>query len=163
MNQERFSRRQVFEVTPEIIEQATARNSGHCVVADAIKLAIPTASKVSVDLQTIRFSVPETGKRYIYLTPQPVQNILLDFDQGEVPTAQSIRLGRPVQITSINRQRKPSGGGTVISVRPSDSAVTKEGGQVPRRGALAHPPSRKVENRRYAGQRRIFGLKILRP
>lgn len=161
----------VMEVTEEVVERATPRNSGHCVIADALALAVPEAAKISVDLQTIRYSLPSTGKRYVYLTPAPAQRALVDFDQGVRPEVQSIRLGRPIQIVPINRSKKVDRGDTdtvkrkrnVITVIPDgrEGVAVRIGGDTPPTAALSSPPV--MNSRRYSGQRRSFGLKILRP
>ena len=54
-----------LDVTAELIATAIPRNSGHCMIADALRAAIPSARFISVDLQTIRWSDPETNRRYI--------------------------------------------------------------------------------------------------
>lgn len=70
-------------ITREIIESAKTRDSSHCMVAEAVKSAFPSASYVSVDLQTIRMSDPSKGLRYTYLTPRVAQIGLIKFDQGD--------------------------------------------------------------------------------
>lgn len=72
-------------VTRERIDQATQRDSGHCMIADAVRDAVPDASAISVDLQTIRWTDSAKGLRYIYLTPRVAQVALVKFDQG-IPT-----------------------------------------------------------------------------
>lgn len=72
------------------IENAQRKNSHHCMIADAIKDALPEAKYISVDLQSIRFTIfDETryreeaiGTRYFYFTPTIAQHALLKFDQG---------------------------------------------------------------------------------
>jgi len=41
------------------IDIAIRNDSRHCLIAEAIKLAYPKFTHISVDLQTIRFSDPE--------------------------------------------------------------------------------------------------------
>jgi hypothetical protein len=62
------------------IDKALQRDSSHCAVAEAIKEAIPDATFVSVDLQTIRFS--RRGLRYVFLTPHLARDCIVNFDQG---------------------------------------------------------------------------------
>jgi hypothetical protein len=50
-------------------------------LAEAVKEAYPDATRVAVDLQTIRFS-DNRGRRYTYLTPRLAQVALVKFDQG---------------------------------------------------------------------------------
>lgn len=72
-----------FEVTAETIQTSIARDSSHCMIADALQQAMPNASYITVDLATIRFSDTTAGWRYIYLTPRAAQEALIRFDQGE--------------------------------------------------------------------------------
>ncbi len=75
----------VIEVTPDLLERATRRDSQHCMIAEAIKRKDPERyTQVYVDLQTIRWSDRKTGKRYTALTPTIAAQLLVDFDKGEV-------------------------------------------------------------------------------
>lgn len=73
------------------IDNAEVRNSHHCMIADALRDAIPEAKFISVDLQSIRFSLfdenryreERVGTRYFYFTPTIAQVALLKFDQGK--------------------------------------------------------------------------------
>ena len=73
------------------IDNAEVKNSHHCMIADALREAIPEARFISVDLQSIRFSVfdenrfreERVGVRYFYFTPTIAQVALLKFDQGK--------------------------------------------------------------------------------
>jgi len=156
-----------IDVTPEIVTQATERNSGHCVIADALRLAMPDITKVVVDLQTIRFS--RDGHRFVYLTPAAAQHVLLDFDQGVPPAVQTIQSGRPIQVAKVApRAVRPTPKQTRVEDNGHGAtAVVTEGGQITTRvGALADPPKIKtdpISKRRYSGQRRTFGLRLLRP
>lgn len=69
-------------VTQEMIDLSLRKNSGHCMTADAIQLAFPGATNISVDIQTIRFSDNQRRLRYIYLTPRKVQQYIIDWDDG---------------------------------------------------------------------------------
>lgn len=176
------SREIALDVTAEIVQAATERNSAHCVIADAVKAALPDATRIAVDLQTIRFSLPTTGRRYIFLTPQAAQHVLLDFDQGIKPEPQRIRLGRPTQtVWTKDAQRARRKADPIVGKISKDHPDRKRvetikdhgrtepvimNGGTPQRGALADPPKYKhdpITRRRYAGQRRVFGLKIMRP
>jgi hypothetical protein len=70
-------------ITPAIIADAVKRDSGHCMIAEAIRLVRPKATAIAVDLQTIRFSDPQRWCRYTYLTPRRAQEALIAFDQGD--------------------------------------------------------------------------------
>jgi hypothetical protein len=81
--------RTIVHVTAETIQRSIdldGRAKSHiCAVAEAVKLAAPSARNVSVDIQTIRYSDPEKGLRYVYMTPRAAQLALIKFDQGEIP------------------------------------------------------------------------------
>jgi hypothetical protein len=94
-------------VTEEVIEAAKVRDSSHCMIAEAIKDAAPGAKSISVDLQTIRWSDPEKGLRYTYLTPRIAQVPLIMFDQGKTPAEFTFEL-RGAQVTFMST-RKNSG------------------------------------------------------
>lgn len=80
-----------IHVDDEHIAHAQRKNSHHCMIADALKSAIPEAKFISVDLQSIRFSIfdetryreESVGTRYSYFTPTIAQHALLQFDQGK--------------------------------------------------------------------------------
>jgi hypothetical protein len=91
----------LIRVTDDLIETALPKNSEHCMIADAVKVAFPTAKAVSVDLATVRFSDPAKGLRYIYLTPRFAQAALVDFDEGRRPQAFQFELTRAAQIVTM--------------------------------------------------------------
>lgn len=100
MDKMRFPRAPQLEVlvTEDHIAKALPRDSGHCMIADAVKAAFPWASRISVDLQTIRYSDIDKGFRYTYLTPRSAQVALVKFDQGLKPEPMRFRL-RNGQVT----------------------------------------------------------------
>lgn len=65
------------------IDNGVERDSHRCMIADAIKEKCPRAQYILVDLQSIRFSDPDKGLRYTYLTPPTAQSALLRFDAGD--------------------------------------------------------------------------------
>ncbi len=67
-------------VTQSLIENAERRDSSHCMIAEALKEAVPNTKFVSVDLQSIRYTAD--GWRYLYLTPRKAQEALIAFDSG---------------------------------------------------------------------------------
>jgi hypothetical protein len=89
-------------VTAPLIERATQRDSRHCMIAEAITAARPNFRNVIVDLATIRWTNPRTGKRYVALTPEPAAVALVAFDQGREVKAFDLAL-RPIQVTNIKR------------------------------------------------------------
>lgn len=77
--------RVTVSVEKETISSAIVANSGKCWIAESIKKAVPSATHVAVDLSTTRFTDPERGLRYVYLTPYTAQLALLGFDEGTPP------------------------------------------------------------------------------
>jgi hypothetical protein len=105
-NKRRNSPKILVRVTDDLIETALPKDSEHCMVADAVKVAFPTAKAVSVDLATVRFSDPDKGLRYIYLTPRFAQTALVEFDEGRRPHAFQFELTRAAQIVPIYKRPK---------------------------------------------------------
>jgi hypothetical protein len=89
-------------VTAPLIERATARDSRHCMIAEAILAARPHFRSVIVDLATIRWSNPRTGKRYVCLTPERAGAELVNFDRGEPIEPFDLSL-RVIQVTAMVR------------------------------------------------------------
>jgi hypothetical protein len=120
-----------FEVTAEHIANGIPKDSGHCMIADALADAVPGATFVSADLATIRYTDEAAGWRYIYLTPGPAQAALLAFDQGETP--------EPFRVKQNAAQMVLTG-----TARKQRSARNKEikanGGTPPRESAALVPP-----------------------
>src|SRR5712671_3340536 len=75
--------RPTIKVTKEHIANSTRNDATHCMIAEAIRAAMPWAKYISVDTQAIRISSPGESLRYFYLTPLRVQKALLGFDRGE--------------------------------------------------------------------------------
>lgn len=90
-------------VTPELIEEAVRGDSGHCMIAEAVKAAVPEARHVSVDLQTIRYSLPGVHARYTFLTPRIGQTALVRFDAGEEVEPFRMQLRNP-HITAMSNR-----------------------------------------------------------
>jgi len=160
-----------LEITSELIQDAVPRDSSHCLWAEAVKAAFPDASRISVDLQTIRFTDPKKGLRHTYLTPRTCQIALVQFDQGILPEPHSVVL-RAGQVTVSGRQsafkqtvteagieqrKAASKKGQAVQHRQSLSKTTlrqRGGGGVPDRTGGKPPPLA-------AGKRRAFGLRGL--
>src|SRR6267142_1471813 len=69
-------------VTQEILDRACRANAHRCMIAEAIKEQVPHATRVNVDLRTIRWSNPEKGLRYVYMVPPIAADALIRFDKG---------------------------------------------------------------------------------
>lgn len=176
-----------FMVTPDVIETAIPKDSGHCMIADALKAAIPTARNVSVDLATIRFTDPKTGRRYIYLTPYPAQQALLDFDQGVPPEPFTVKThaaqiippkppkppkpqpesaesgSTPTEGASEPKRRPPRRAELVPNPAGGGSVPVKVGGSAPGMTALAtgYIGNGEAREKLRSGRRREFGLKVM--
>lgn len=158
-------------VTKEQIEDSVERDSSHCMIAEAVKAAYPNAKKVSVDLQTIRFSDPEKRSRYTYLTPRRAQVALVQWDQGIKPEpfdltlrqgqvtfsgSRQVRESKPIseaQRRALAKARKVSKAKLVPRDKKNGIVPEKVGGKTP-------PLARNSENVPFSN-RRAFGLRGL--
>lgn len=158
----KFPKSPRLEITidPDHLRNAIERNSGHCLISDAISAQVPWAAGVSTDLQTIRITHRERGLRYAYLTPRSCQIALLMFDQGRRKELRpfTFRL-RGAQIAWANTKRaranKTQAGLTVprrASLIPSNEG---RGRVVARRIGGKLPPKFS------AGKRREFGIRAM--
>jgi hypothetical protein len=96
----------VIPVSSRIIAEAVKADSHHCMIADGIKKRIPKAQFISVDLQSIRFTDPDTKIRYQYFTPLTGQQNLVKFDQGKSIKPFTITLKDGIKIPAgLNKKR----------------------------------------------------------
>jgi hypothetical protein len=150
----------MVEVGEKVIEQSMRADSGHCMIADAIRAQYPAWTHVSVDLQTIRVTNRSKGERLIYLTPPDAQAQLLRFDQGAKIEPWEFRLPRnPAQRMKVQSHVKARNVvGRPIKDEPpkarvkSNKTVVVEGG--------TPPPKAVLSNAR--GRRRVFGIRAAR-
>jgi hypothetical protein len=174
------------DVTRTIIARSTQRDSSHCMISDAIQEAIPDARFISVDIQTIRYTLK--GMRYTYLTPRKAQIELIRFDQGaddiepfsfQLRTGQTTRSGsRRAVKAGVSQPRTPAQdaatekamaqstkgfrAGKVTLVRGSsqgDYVPEIRGGRVPPMAPLAGGPG--THGAVPAARRRAFGLRAM--
>jgi hypothetical protein len=75
-------------------------------IADSVRSSYPAASRVSVDLATIRFSDSAKGLRYTFLTPRTAQVALVNYDRGIKPTPFDFELRGP-HITRAGSRHTP--------------------------------------------------------
>lgn len=90
-----------IEVTPADIKRADPKKSGRCVVATAIARAIPDASRIEVDVQTVRFTRGQ--ERFVYVTPYQVTGYVVAFDAGEEIHPFTFRLNETVRVPMKSR------------------------------------------------------------
>jgi len=95
-----------LSITKKLIDEAVVGDSSHCMVANAVKQAIPHARHVSADIQSIRFSDPSKGVRYIYLTPRKAQEAILSFDRGNKPKPFRTTI-RNAHVTEMGKKKSP--------------------------------------------------------
>jgi hypothetical protein len=69
-----------IEVTQQDINLGVRDQSAHCIVATAIGRQIEAATRISVDAQTVRFTLD--ARRLIFLTPPKVGDYVIAFDAG---------------------------------------------------------------------------------
>lgn len=121
-------RRIALDVTQEDIDNAMHRESNRCAIADCITRTIPGASRVLVDLQTIRFTVD--GERRTYFTPRPAAQYLVLFDAGRTTGPKRFVLDKPIQIrkAGVGASTKTERITTSEDTRRGDNHVTKIGG-----------------------------------
>lgn len=172
-------------VTTKEITTAIPKNSGHCMIADAIKAGVPGATLVSVDIQTIRWTDREKGLRYVYLTPRVAQQALLDFDGGIVVEPFRFSLRTAHVYRSGKKRADDRRAGASLPSQPRLVPMESEGlvpgamgGDPPPLGALSNSPHRgpkpKAEvkhedkarrrvqaNASRRGARREFGLRSI--
>lgn len=115
------SRREKIKVTADIIEKSKRANSAHCMIAEAVRTCVPGAKGITVDLQAVRFSDPETGWRYSAFTPRHAQKAIIDFDQGITPQPFEFRF-IPAQVNEMHGRRAPEG---VLSRTPGKKKVKR--------------------------------------
>lgn len=96
-----------IEVTQADINKADVKKSSRCVVAQALARTVPDASRISVDVQTIRFT--SGGERHVYLTPYPVAGYVVAFDAGDKIHPFSFRL-RSDQVVKARRHQGTEAG-----------------------------------------------------
>lgn len=139
-----------YHVYAEHIELAKRKNSGHCMIADAILERHPHITHRSADVQTIRFSDKIQGKRYTYLTPRTVQVAILRFDHGREVLPFSFNLPQPAHVAPINKRIK-----SFVTV--PDKAKSR----IVRNGGKPIPRSRGFNTRREFGVKSIDLAEVL--
>jgi len=148
-------------VSQENIDFAIKKDSSHCMFADAIKDNITSAQRPEVDIQTIRWSDPEAGYRYVYLTPSSVQEAIVKWDRGEKIEPFTYKLkskeAQMFPLSSLSEEQK-------ADKREYNAkrklVVGKANGQGREEvvGIVGGTPPPRVPG----GRRRIFGIKAFR-
>jgi hypothetical protein len=98
------------EVTQADIAKAEPKASGRCVVATAIARTIPDATRIEVDVQTVRFT--RDGERHVFVTPYPVSGYVVAFDAGDEIHPFTFRLNESARV-GMKRHTKTDAGKAV--------------------------------------------------
>lgn len=130
------------------IQNGVERDSTMCMIADAIKSKRPSLKYVTVDVQSIRFTDLDKGKRYVFLTPPVAQRNLLRFDQGKPVQPFTFSLAEPAVERTIEKR---SGKGW--EARKAANARKKSAAHKKKYAYLA------ANRARYQQREREFGLK----
>jgi len=164
-------------VTEDIIRNSISRDSSHCMLAEAVKLAFPEGTSISVDIQTIRVSNPKKQQRYTYLTPRLAQVALIKFDQGIMPEPfeVSLRSGQVTRMHSSADARAKARTDRVVSAKSlaaidkaAESNPLKQATLVERQKGVGNvheriggrtPPVQRTKDNVPFSKRRSFGLR----
>jgi hypothetical protein len=93
-----FPHRPHATVTLDDIDRAIRKESSHCMIADALRREYPKATRIVVDIRTIRMTDPLRHKRFTWLTPYEAARFLVRWDQGIKPPEFVLRLKTPIGI-----------------------------------------------------------------
>lgn len=93
----------VLHVTKEILRMSERQNSHHCIVANAIRAAIPGVFSVDVTVDSIRFNYG--GLRYYWRNPAPIAKRLIKWDENGEVKPFSFQLQHP--LTAEIQKRLP--------------------------------------------------------
>jgi hypothetical protein len=75
------------------------RVSGERAILEAIGATRPDVRNVAIDLGTIRWTDPKTGRRVTFKTPIVVRDALLGLARGTPPEPLRFTLGRAARVT----------------------------------------------------------------
>jgi hypothetical protein len=105
----RRSPKHTVVVSAEAIAAVTAGGiAAERIVAAAIRNARPEVRNIAVDLGTIRWTDPKTGRRVTFATPDAVRDALLAFTGGGAPAPFRFILGRAVSAVRPVRPAPPT-------------------------------------------------------
>lgn len=145
-------RRFQINVTEADIANGLRNNSYHCAVSQAIARELPDAKFISTDIQTIRFSLAESGERLTYLTPPNVQQYIVAFDAGDVLKPFGFYLYTPAWVAPRWPTRV---GSNTPHNHPKETALINTG-----KGVVE--TNRRMPNQLRTSGRRVYGMRALR-
>jgi hypothetical protein len=97
----------VFVGTEAIAAATTGRIDGERIIAAAVRSARPEVRNIAVDLGTIRWTDPKTGRRVTFATPTVVRGALLALARGDAPEPFRFILGRATHTARSVRPALP--------------------------------------------------------
>lgn len=143
-----------IRVLQEHIDAATPKDSACCMIALAIREQLK-ATRVSVDLRLIRYTLPDKELRYEAHTPDHAADYLLAFDYGDAAYLKPFEFRlTPHQSHEAKRKDNRKDRTRVTTPRKGKRSVVK-GGRARRTGALASGPAVRLGRRREFGRRAI--------
>lgn len=154
----------IVTVDAESIANSMIANSSHCMISDSIKKLHPEFTMISTDLQTIRVSDQSAKLRYIYFTPRPAQERIVDFDEGLGVEPFTFVLQRAAQILRTRdpdqqrQTRERAATGKNFNTHNDPKVAQRVGGRAVPTVIGGRAPPRAI----VSGTRRAFGIKGLR-
>jgi hypothetical protein len=88
----------VIITTEAIAAVAAGRIDGEGAIVEALRAARPEVRNIVVDLGTIRWTDPKTGRRVMFKTPISVRDALLRLARGDAPEPFRFILGRAARV-----------------------------------------------------------------
>jgi hypothetical protein len=147
-----------IQVTQKNIDDGIPEDSTSCMIADAIKAAMPYVRFVSADISTIRYSNPKTGLRHTFLTPEIAQWALVQYDQGVKPEPFHFNLDpKRAHKTSMVTTTKEGKQKPVHKLGPARIVPHKDQAHSVQHEIIGGKPPPKL----FRGMRRRFGTRVL--
>ena len=112
------------EITEKDCADGVRNNERYCVVATAIMRLQPEATRIEVNINTIRFSMKVDGKtfRLAYRTPPLVKEYIRAFDSGAEAQPMKFTLVAPQVAQKLPT---PKGKAKIASFKPQASATER--------------------------------------
>lgn len=113
-----------LDITQKDCDEGCRGTERYCVIATAIERLVPDATRIEVNVNTVRFTIKEDGKtyRYAYPSPDAVRDYIKAFDAGAKAQSAKFVLDNP-QI--VEKAPTPKGRAVTPSFKPSSPAKTR--------------------------------------
>lgn len=167
-----MSRRIRINVTQRDIEHGIRGDSSRCMVVVALARAVPNASRIEVDTQTIRFTDGD-GDRWAYITPPIAEAYVVEFDAGDPIEPFAFTLDRERAVKVRRRINTPSDADRATKaardkitnndrrgVRSSPELIEVASTHIPY--AVDDPDARRSPRRVFKTKKRSYGHRMLR-